>query len=174
MVFVILFQMPDNPWLIENIQKFLFLNCPECEFKTKKENSFQDHAVERHPSSFALFNNVSEYDPLELDSWQKFKKIKTENFELEDLQNEETLEEIMFPEERDTFDGQLKPSKSKVLNNTKSIKDKTKNDKSNNEGRKVFHLCSFCKRSFRNMVDLKIHIKRHQNVLPMAMIGRVS
>ena len=72
------------------------------------------------------------------------------------------------------FHYQSKPSKSEVLMSTKRIEDKTKNDKRSNEGKKVFHLCSFCKRSFKNMADLKIHIKRHQNVLPMAMIGRAS
>ena len=40
-----------NPWNVENIQEFSFLNCPECNFKTKTENIFQDHAVENHTKS---------------------------------------------------------------------------------------------------------------------------
>ena len=27
--------MDANPWLVENIQTFSFLNCPECTFKSK-------------------------------------------------------------------------------------------------------------------------------------------
>ena len=40
-----------NPWDVENIQEFSFLNCPECDFKTKTETIFQDHAVENHTKS---------------------------------------------------------------------------------------------------------------------------
>ena len=40
-----------NPWDVENIQEFSFLNCPECNFKTKTEILFQDHAVENHTKS---------------------------------------------------------------------------------------------------------------------------
>ena len=46
---------PDNPWLAENIQDFSFFNCPECNFKSKEENSFQDHAVKNHPLSSVFF-----------------------------------------------------------------------------------------------------------------------
>ena len=40
-----------NPWDVKNIQEFSFLNCPECNFKTKTETIFQDHAVENHTKS---------------------------------------------------------------------------------------------------------------------------
>ena len=45
----------NNPWLVENIQAFSYLNCPECTFKVKEENLFQDHAVKNHSSSSVLF-----------------------------------------------------------------------------------------------------------------------
>ena len=47
--------MNKNPWLVESIQDFYFLKCPECDYDTKEEYSFQDHAVENHPLSFAFF-----------------------------------------------------------------------------------------------------------------------
>ena len=47
--------MSVNPWLVENIQTFSFLNCPECAFKTKTEDMFENHAVGNHPLSFMLF-----------------------------------------------------------------------------------------------------------------------
>ena len=28
-------KMDANPWLVENVQTFSFLNCPECTFKSK-------------------------------------------------------------------------------------------------------------------------------------------
>ena len=48
-----------NPWSVNNIQEFWFLTCPQCSFKTKEENKFQDHAVENHPQSFELFHDDS-------------------------------------------------------------------------------------------------------------------
>ena len=52
--------MSNNPWLVENIQEFSFLNCPECVFKVKEEDIFQDHAVKHHSLSSVLFGaNIS-------------------------------------------------------------------------------------------------------------------
>ena len=166
--------MPDNPWQVKNFQTFLFLNCPECEFKTKQRNCFQDHAVEYHPSSVVLFNNLDQKDPLENESSTKHEKIKSEDFELEDLQNQDTLEEIMFPSpDEDVTNKKQMTLKKMYPRKLQRLKEKILNEKINNLGRELFHLCNFCKRSFTNIADLKIHIKRHQNVLPIAMIGRV-
>ena len=51
-----------NPWLVDSIQDFYIMKCPECEFNTgiKEENSFQNHAVENHPMSFAFFGSLSD------------------------------------------------------------------------------------------------------------------
>ena len=47
--------MTQNPWQVESIQAFVYINCPECSFKTKEEGFFQEHAVASHPNCFALF-----------------------------------------------------------------------------------------------------------------------
>ena len=47
--------MEVNPWLVENVKAFSFLNCPECTFKVKEENLFQDHAMKNHSLSSVLF-----------------------------------------------------------------------------------------------------------------------
>ena len=49
----------NNPWEVESIQDFYFLRCPECDFDTKEENSFEKHATENHPSSIAFFDKNS-------------------------------------------------------------------------------------------------------------------
>ena len=51
-----------NPWSVDSIQDFYIIKCPECEFNTgiKEENSFQNHAVENHPMSFAFFGSLSD------------------------------------------------------------------------------------------------------------------
>ena len=50
--------MEKNPWKVKSIQAFAFLKCPECDFNTKEETFFQDHAVEKHPLSFVLFGKI--------------------------------------------------------------------------------------------------------------------
>ena len=49
------FQMEENPWLVESLQAFTFLKCPECVFDSKEEATFQDHAIGNHPLSSVLF-----------------------------------------------------------------------------------------------------------------------
>ena len=77
----------NNPWLAGNIESFLFLNCPECTFKTKQKHIFQGHAIENHPLSSELFNesfNPETFDPGHLDISSKYDK---------------TLEEVMFQDD---------------------------------------------------------------------------
>ena len=47
--------MVYNPWLVDSIQAFYFIRCPECSFETQNDEEFQDHAIESHPSCFVLF-----------------------------------------------------------------------------------------------------------------------
>ena len=50
------FQMSSkNPWLVKNMKDFWFMNCPECDFKTKWQNKFEGHAVKNHPLSRTIF-----------------------------------------------------------------------------------------------------------------------
>ena len=50
--------MNKNPWKVKSIQAFACLKCPECDFDTKEESFFQEHAVEKHPSSFVFFGKI--------------------------------------------------------------------------------------------------------------------
>ena len=47
--------MSQNPWQVDSIEVFYYLKCPECQFDTQEEVTFQDHAVANHPLSFTLF-----------------------------------------------------------------------------------------------------------------------
>ena len=67
----------ENPWLVNSIQAFSFLNCPECSFKAKDKNFFQGHALQNHPLSFEFFCTSSE----------KTKEIVREIVEIESLEN---------------------------------------------------------------------------------------
>ena len=48
----------NNPWRVNSVQAFLCLKCPECDYNTNQETFFQDHAVENHPLSIALFGKI--------------------------------------------------------------------------------------------------------------------
>ena len=48
--------MAQNPWAVESIQAFYFLKCPECNFDTKEDSLFENHATENHSLSFVLFD----------------------------------------------------------------------------------------------------------------------
>jgi hypothetical protein len=82
----------ENPWLVDSIQAFSFLNCPECSFKAQDKNFFQGHALQNHPLSFEFFCTSSE----------KTKEIVTEIEKIESLENktkeDKTLEQLMFPD----------------------------------------------------------------------------
>ena len=54
--------MSTNPWQVDSIQEFTFLNCPECVFYTKQEKYFEDHAIEKHPLSSVLFRKSTKVD----------------------------------------------------------------------------------------------------------------
>jgi hypothetical protein len=47
----------SNPWAVTSIDSFNYLCCPECAFRSKKESSFQTHAVETHLNSKVFFNS---------------------------------------------------------------------------------------------------------------------
>ena len=50
--------MKRNPWKVKSILSFACLNCPECDFSTKEDTIFQDHALEKHPLSFVFFGKI--------------------------------------------------------------------------------------------------------------------
>ena len=52
--------MSKNPWQVESVQAFCCIKCPECEYYTKEETLFENHATENHPLSFVLFDTKSD------------------------------------------------------------------------------------------------------------------
>ena len=48
----------DNPWMVDSVQDFMCLKCPECTFDTKTEEKFQNHAIGNHPLSIVFFGNI--------------------------------------------------------------------------------------------------------------------
>ena len=46
-----------NPWQVEDVSVFLEYFCPECEYRHKSLQSFQQHALENHKNASGLFLN---------------------------------------------------------------------------------------------------------------------
>ena len=41
----------NNPWLVNNLDDFLYYCCPECGLKDKSKEIFLQHALETHPNA---------------------------------------------------------------------------------------------------------------------------
>ena len=49
-----------NPWSVHNIDEFLYYCCPECDFKVKDGDSFEEHALLSHEQAKTYLLSVSE------------------------------------------------------------------------------------------------------------------
>ena len=83
-------KMSFNPWLVGNIQSFLYLNCPECSYRTKKKDSFQEHALQNHPMSCSFF----EEDKFKMDPFQNNDFIDDYASEQEVFKSDETQDDL--------------------------------------------------------------------------------
>ena len=70
--------MKHNPWLVTNLEDFLYYNCPECDNKTQSKAVFINHAYLNHP-------RVSELSELSIILMSKLKKYKNSNITLEEV-----------------------------------------------------------------------------------------
>ena len=89
--------MATNPWLVESVNFFLYLKCPECVFETKYENEvkFQCHAIKNHPLSNVLFDNT--VNPTENELLDSIKKESHDNYEdYNESYNGESVHEKSF------------------------------------------------------------------------------
>ena len=153
--------MANNPWIADNLQAFLFLNCPECAFKTKKQTFFQNHAIRNHPLSCVFFESINDNDTLvDSDCIDK------------------TLEEIMYPEVDIIVKktGKNKVKSEKVNNRNDSV-DNTTNlilhkSYQNQSKPGIYHVCEFCDYKTRSKIQFKSHIEIHANVLPIAVLSK--
>jgi hypothetical protein len=103
--------MSGNPWLVENIQEFSFLNCPECAFKVKEEDTFQDHAVRNHSQSSALFGQNAKSEFITVKTAPS-SEISSFHFKCELSSN---VDEIKIDEQTIDPLGDISPKKERAL-----------------------------------------------------------
>ena len=64
--------MDYNPWQVDTIEDFSYYKCPECSFEVRKQQVFQEHAIENHPLSYVFFGIKDEEefnDPLKIEDF---------------------------------------------------------------------------------------------------------
>ena len=145
--------MDQNPWQVESLQDFLYLKCPECNFDTKAEESFKDHAKENHPLSCVFFGDVFVKQEI-LDYEEKIEENNMENyyFPVTEEQNpdisENNYEKLPLIKKELTGDGSI------------NLKDfYTTNNLDEDDGY-MTKKCPKCDFSTPNPKKLRIHIKK--------------
>ena len=129
--------MNDNPWLVNSLQDFAFLHCPECHFMSKEDKSFQYHATESHPLSYVFFG---------------------ENFEQDNLDFEDKKPEILGNLPKLSTEEKIKPFKCDFCEASFS---KNSNLKTHVETihEKIKYVCERCPASYGRKYLLTKHIK---------------
>ena len=83
-----------------------------------------------------------------------------------------TCQEIMFSEKQNhgnaasKSDSETTKRSGKVRHNISHIRC--------DKGPEMVHFCNYCSASFKDILGLKAHIPRHQNALPIAVLGTKS
>ena len=95
--------MDNNPWQVRDIREFSYFHCPECEFYSQEENTFQDHAVENHPLSFVFFNENFENNEV-----TDMIKVEMEDYEEMDTENGDLDVSVMNTSIGEHFMGKVK------------------------------------------------------------------
>ena len=144
-IILILLEMTAySPWHVESIQAFWFLRCPECPFDTKEEYIFQDHAVENHPGSFALFGKTVKEETLD-----NAYEIEDQNSDFHDnFDNHEPLPEPLF---LSTISPEVH-IKEEIPDDTETV------DPNFEVTEKKMKFCKICGNEFARNSDLKRHV----------------
>ena len=75
-------KIEDNPWMVDQLEEFLYFCCPECNEKCQAKGSFLHHAILTHPNaelSLKKFQTLKiEQDPFENNDSFDFTIIKEE------------------------------------------------------------------------------------------------
>jgi len=141
--------------------------------RQKKEPTFQDHAKNKHPRSYAFFEKLSiKSEPPDSKSNEQSEIVFDIDLDdsqigiddcFETMQSDKTLEEIMFSEQNE---------KIIIADNEKmEIGEKDKSEKAHVKEKEFIHLCNFCNESCNDLIELKSHMKIHEKVLPIAQFA---
>ena len=92
--------MASNPWMVENIEAFVYYCCPECVFRSKDESFFQSHALQNHAGSNLLFNRQTYNEDTKIETYATSGEISTpffgETFDIDKFVLDETFRIVIY------------------------------------------------------------------------------
>ena len=146
-----------NPWQAKSLEDFTFICCPECIYKSKDADSFQNHALDNHPNSKDFFRIKQEQieDPLESEFIPNLELTYADDIKPDENYEEENQEEFDLPEK----------SERKVTQCLVCLKDCETIFKKQYHVRKEHPIitCAECHEEFTNYTKLSQHFSRkHQ------------
>ena len=139
----------DNPWLVDSLQDFWFLKCPECTFDTQEDQVFQDHAVENHPQSLTFFHKKVKEELID----NNF--VDCTNF-TENNYDDNSSETALYP--------QILP----IVQIKEELLETNFSHPAFEPQKKKLFECSICKKSYGRRMTLKRHIEEvHEGKKPI-------
>ncbi len=158
-----------NPWLVESLEAFSFLCCPECVYRSKEANSFQVHAMQNHPQSLALFcgaetdfvKHESSSNDVKDSSLSAIDKTDLDDLKLDELQdnkNDLDLDLSMFSGEDDEEEEDDPEDDPEDDDFKYERKGKRKRSSTASNISKSYD-CSFCAKEFKKRSDMRLHMR---------------
>ena len=145
----------SNPWTVNSVLDFWFLNCPECTFHTKEEDFFQTHAVINHPASSVLFgktekdynidNSIDKYKENNHDYVEEYEtQTPTESLDVATISSEVEIKEELIENHEEN-----EPKNLSAINGVNSHTDKVHET--------ITYTCSQCDKTFLQSIELRKH-----------------
>ena len=142
-----------NPWTVNSVLDFWFLNCPECMFHTKEEDFFQTHAVINHPASLVLFGKTEEEHNID----KSIDEYKENNHDyVEAYENETSTESLDVAsissdvEIKEEFIENHEENEPKTVSAINRLNLHTDNEA-------ITYNCSKCDKTFLQSIELRKH-----------------
>ena len=144
-----------NPWTVNSVLDFWFLNCPECTFHTKEEGFFQTHAVINHPASSVLFGNSEKELNID-DSIDEYKENNHDYVEVYENQTPtESLDVTSISSDveiKEEFIENLEENEPKNFSAINRLNLHTDKDQE-----AITYKCSKCGKTFFQSIELRKH-----------------
>ena len=130
--------MENNPWIIEELEEFLYYCCPQCDFRVRfdQRQQFVEHALRCHP----MARKHIETFMVKKENIQEYENYPT------NIKSEEYYQHQEFLPEPENHMNKIRDEREEEMSNDVNV----------HEGPKLFN-CTTCGKSFTR----KAHLKRH-------------
>ena len=172
----------SNPWKVSNLEEFLYYCCPECIFRCKRIEEFEQHAIIAHlveihgqsdgnPPIIKLKNDLDE-DPLKEENLNEVVKdedktvVKKEQFdEANDYHHSKSMVEVKIENDDEVFDeNDYNYYEAEQSDYQYTLQYTQEYNKELSLKKDKDHKCESCGKLFSDVRNLKRHIRTiHEN-----------